>query len=100
MGIVWLTAALATLPTPQASSSHGDRVADSCPRNATHATGKLITWDIRERNIVQEYDYHLSSVNSVTFVDGGRRFVSTSDDKKILIWEWGIPAPIKYISEP
>ena len=31
---------------------------------------------------------------------GWIRFVSTSDDKKILIWEWGIPVPIKYISEP
>jgi pre-mRNA-processing factor 17 len=26
--------------------------------------------------------------------------VTTSDDKKILIWEWDIGVPIKYISEP
>ncbi|ETV90526.1 hypothetical protein H310_14715 [Aphanomyces invadans] len=50
--------------------------------------------------IVQEYNHHLQTVNAVTFVDDNRRFVSTSDDKKILIWEWGIPVPIKYVSEP
>ncbi|OQR86655.1 pre-mRNA-processing factor [Achlya hypogyna] len=55
--------------------------------------------------IVQEYNHHLQTVNAVTFVDDNRRyylvtnFVSTSDDKKILIWEWGIPVPIKYVSE-
>jgi hypothetical protein len=26
--------------------------------------------------------------------------VSTSDDKKMLVWEWGFNAPIKYISDP
>jgi hypothetical protein len=36
----------------------------------------------------------------VTFFDEGRRFVSSSDDKKILVWEFNIPVPIKYVSEP
>ncbi|KAI9907797.1 hypothetical protein PsorP6_002947 [Peronosclerospora sorghi] len=49
---------------------------------------------------VQEYNHHLQAVNSVTFVDDARRFVSTSDDKKVLVWEWGLPVPIKYIAEP
>ena len=31
---------------------------------------------------------HLGSVNSVTFVDENRRFVSTSDDKSLRVWEW------------
>lgn len=48
----------------------------------------------------QEYNYHLGAVNSVTFVDEGRRFVSTSDDKKVLVWDYDIPVPIKYISDP
>jgi pre-mRNA-processing factor 17 len=26
--------------------------------------------------------------------------VSTSDDKKILVWEFDIPVPIKYIADP
>ncbi|KAJ0406863.1 hypothetical protein ATCC90586_002893 [Pythium insidiosum] len=60
----------------------------------------VVQFDTRSGEIVQEYNHHLQAVNSVTFVDDNRRFVSTSDDKKILIWEWGIPVPIKYISEP
>jgi WD40 repeat protein len=39
-------------------------------------------------------------VNTVTFVDEGRRFVSTSDDKTIRVWEFGIPVQIKYIADP
>ena len=48
----------------------------------------------------QEYNYHLGAVNTVTFVDEGRRFVSTSDDKTIRVWEFGIPVQIKYIADP
>jgi len=45
-------------------------------------------WDIRTEEIVQEYDRHLGAVNSITFVDQNRRFVSTSDDKSLRVWEW------------
>ena len=51
-------------------------------------------------DLVQEYDYHLAAVNTITFVDEGRRFVSTSDDKTIRVWEYGIPVQIKYIADP
>lgn len=47
-----------------------------------------------------EYDYHLGPVNTITFVDGNRRLVSTSDDKKVLVWEYNAPVPIKYIQDP
>ncbi len=49
---------------------------------------------------MQEYNYHLGPVNSVTFIDEGRQFVSTSDDKTIRVWEFGIPVQIKYIADP
>jgi pre-mRNA-processing factor 17 len=49
---------------------------------------------------VQEYNYHLQPCNTITFIDQGRKFITTSDDKKMLVWEMDIPVPIKYIAEP
>lgn len=57
-------------------------------------------WDIRSGDIVQEYDRHLGAVNTITFVDENRRFVTTSDDKSMRIWEWDIPVDVKYIADP
>lgn len=48
----------------------------------------------------QEYNYHLQACNTINFFDEGRKFVTTSDDKKMLVWEYDIPVPIKYIAEP
>ncbi|CAK0783096.1 hypothetical protein CVIRNUC_006291 [Coccomyxa viridis] len=61
---------------------------------------KIYQWDSDTGDLVQEYNYHLGAVNTVTFVDEGRRFVSTSDDKTIRVWEFGIPVQIKYIADP
>lgn len=60
----------------------------------------FIQWDTRSGEIVQEYDRHLGAVNSITFVDENRRFVTTSDDKSMRIWEWDIPVDVKYIADP
>lgn len=57
-------------------------------------------WDIRSGNIVQEYDRHLNPVNTITFIDENKRFVTTSDDKSIRVWEWDIPVDFKYIADP
>lgn len=48
----------------------------------------VVQWDIRSGEVVQEYDRHLGAVNTITFVDENRRFVSTSDDKSLRVWEW------------
>ena len=42
----------------------------------------------------------MAAVNSITFVDENRRFISTSDDKTIRVWDWGFPVVIKYIADP
>ncbi len=47
-----------------------------------------LQWDTRSGEIVQEYDRHLGAVNTITFVDENRRFVTTSDDKSLRVWEW------------
>ena len=47
-----------------------------------------LQWDIESGEVVQEYDRHLGAVNSITFVDENRRFVTTSDDKSLRVWEW------------
>nr|GEU58440.1 pre-mRNA-processing factor 17 isoform X1 [Tanacetum cinerariifolium] len=61
---------------------------------------KIVQWDINTGQITQEYDQHLGAVNTITFVDSNRRFVTSSDDKSLRVWEFGIPVVIKYISEP
>ncbi|ENN71276.1 pre-mRNA-processing factor 17 [Dendroctonus ponderosae] len=61
---------------------------------------KIICWDTRSGDIVQEYDRHLGAVNTITFVDEHRRFVTTSDDKSLRVWEWDIPVDMKYIADP
>ena len=49
-----------------------------------------IQFNIDSGEIVQEYDRHLGSVNTITFVDENRRFVTTSDDKSLRVWEWSV----------
>lgn len=61
---------------------------------------RIIQWDTRDKEIVQEYDRHLAAVNTITFIDENRRFVTTSDDKSIRVWDYGIPVDIQYIAEP
>ena len=61
---------------------------------------KIVQWDMNTGQVAQEYDQHLGAVNTITFVDNNRRFVTSSDDKSLRVWEFGIPVVIKYISEP
>ncbi|KAG5929218.1 hypothetical protein E4U42_006768 [Claviceps africana] len=62
---------------------------------------KIVQFDTRTpTEIVQEYDHHLAAINTITFVDRNRRFITTSDDKSLRAWDYNIPVPIKYIAEP
>lgn len=61
---------------------------------------KVVQWDINTGEINQEYNQHLGAINTITFVDNNRRFVTSSDDRSLRVWEFGIPVVIKYISEP
>ena len=64
------------------------------------ADKKIVQFDTRSGELTQEYDHHLGAINTLIFVDEGRRFMSTSDDKSLRAWEYGIPVPIKYIADP
>lgn len=61
---------------------------------------KIVQFDTRSGAMTQEYDHHLGPVNTITFVDDNRRFITTSDDKSLRAWEYNIPVPIKFIAEP
>ncbi|OCK82527.1 WD40 repeat-like protein [Lepidopterella palustris CBS 459.81] len=61
---------------------------------------KILQYDTRSGELVQEYDHHLGPVNTITYCDENRRFITTSDDKSLRAWEYGIPVPIKFIAEP
>ena len=61
---------------------------------------KIVQFDTRSGELTQEYDHHLGPVNTITFVDNDRRFITTSDDKSLRAWEYNIPVPIKFIAEP
>ena len=61
----------------------------------------VLQYDVRDaNNTVQTYDAHMGAVNSLTFVDDSRRFVSSADDKVLRVWDYGIPIVIKYVSDP
>lgn len=61
---------------------------------------KIIQYDMNSGEITQEYNQHLGAVNTLTFVDENRRFVSTSDDKTMRAWDFDIPVVIKYVADP
>lgn len=81
---------------------HVVRINPSSPHEflAGMADKKILQYDTRSGEMVQEYDHHLGPVNTITFCDEDRRFVTTSDDKSLRAWEYGIPVPIKFIAEP
>jgi pre-mRNA-processing factor 17 len=56
---------------------------------------KIYQYDTRTGQLNIVYERHLSAVNSITFFDGGRRFISSSDDKTLRYWEYGTPVEIK-----
>ncbi|CCH45495.1 putative WD repeat-containing protein [Wickerhamomyces ciferrii] len=60
---------------------------------------KIDHYSIKEKKIIQSYDHHLGSINSITFLEN-KRFISTSEDKTVRVWDLQINIPIKLISDP
>lgn len=65
----------------------------------------ISTWVLSSKHAsrtlcISLYLLKLVSHSTITFIDENRRFVTTSDDKSIRAWDFGIPVVIKYIAEP
>lgn len=85
---------------------------------------KIVQYDSRTSEIVQDYDEHQGKalcalllaisfpiinslilsdpsgpVNTITFINNNTQFASTSDDKSIKVWEFGLPIVVKNIAE-
>jgi len=67
---------------------------------AACADHRVMQWDLRSGDMIQEYNQHLDAVNSITFFDNNKKFVSSSDDKTLRIWEYGLPVTAKYMADP
>jgi len=61
---------------------------------------RIVQYDTRTGEMAQEYDHHLGAINTITFVDEDRRFITTSDDKSLRAWELNLNVPIKFVAEP
>lgn len=61
---------------------------------------RIVQFDTRSGEVTQEYVGHMGAVNTITFVDNNRRFVTTSDDKTLRVWDFDIPVVIKLVAEP
>lgn len=64
------------------------------------ADRKVLEWDTRANEIIQEYAQHNGAVNSITFYHDNKYFVTSSDDRTLRVWEHGNGNSIKTISEP
>ncbi|SCU93242.1 LAMI_0E13696g1_1 [Lachancea mirantina] len=63
---------------------------------------KIQHFDMRiptKQGLVQVYDHHMSSILSLAYFPDGSRFISSSGDKTVRIWENQINIPIKQISD-
>lgn len=60
---------------------------------------KVMQFDLKTGKKVMDYGEHTGTINTLTFIEENK-FVSSADDKKLFIWEYGVPVITKHISEP
>ena len=65
-----------------------------------YSNKRILQVDGSSGEVQQQYEEHTGAINSINFVDFGKRFISSADDKKIYLWEFGIPVVAKHVSDP
>ncbi|CCC70818.1 hypothetical protein NCAS_0F03340 [Naumovozyma castellii] len=66
------------------------------------ANSKIYHYDTRiseNDGRVQVYDHHMSSILALKFFPDGSKFISSSEDKTVRIWDNQVNVPIKQISD-
>lgn len=51
------------------------------------ADRRILQWDLRSGEKTMEYAQHNGAVNSITFFNDNRNFVTSSDDRTLRVWE-------------
>lgn len=49
--------------------------------------------------VAMNYEYHQGSVNTITFYEENKHFLTTGDDRKVIAWDFRVPAPIRIITD-
>ena len=63
------------------------------------ADNKIKQYDINAGVITMDYHSHQGTVNQIVFMADEKRFISSSDDKTLRVWEFGSTNVLKYIAE-
>ncbi|TID26247.1 hypothetical protein CANINC_002779 [Pichia inconspicua] len=61
---------------------------------------KVEHYDTRTGESVQTYEHHESAVTWIEFLNDGKQFITSSDDRSLKIWDIRINMPVKYIQDP
>ena len=100
---LWDTETGAATRFRPAATAHCVRFNPSSPTEflAGLSDNSIVQYDTRAGDKVQQlYEHHTGPINTITYVDENRRFISTSQDRSLRAFEYGIPVPIKLVAEP
>lgn len=61
---------------------------------------RVAHFDSRSGELIQIYEHHQNAITWVEFINGGKQFITASDDRTLKIWDIRINMPIKYIQDP
>lgn len=66
------------------------------------SNSKIMHYDLRvneKDGLIQQYDHHLAGILALRYFPDGSKFISSSEDKTVRIWDNQINIPIKQISD-